>query len=293
MKKIFTTLLLLTSAFSLLSALEITSSATAGNLAFSRDSTSAASVFSGSGFAYGGSVYGEDRISDSIVLKAGVFYDPVLRYTVNTLFEYQHDFFKLGVGPFTGIFNTSGTMMKSGISTSVRVEIPGIIFAALTADSSIGARFVKTGDYIQEKNSLTVGYYIPNALCSVSMKTKSFVTKQGSALEIDDSFTEYAFNVDVFQKNIAFRTLLSFAYQTLSRTYLNTSTGTSTSNKINSLIFGTDFSIPVSDRITLLFNLDSSIYSFGYENTTPLTMPDSGIGLYLFRATTGVTINLD
>ena len=183
--------------------------------------------------------------------------------------------------------------MKSGLSTSVRVEIPGIIFASLIADSSIGARFVKTGDYIQEKNVLTVGYYIPNALCSVSMETKSFVTKQGSALEIDDSFTEYAFKVDIFQKNIAFKTLLSFAYQSLSRTYLDTSSGTSTSNTINSLVFGTDFSIPVSNSITLLLNLDSNIYSFGYEDSAPLTMPDSGIGLYLFRATTGITIKLN
>ena len=293
MKKIPIILLLLAAAASALSALQITSSATAGNLSFGRDAESTASSFSGTEFTYGGSIYGEDRISDSIVLKAGVFYDPILRYTVKTLFEYQHNFFKLGVGPFTGIFNTAGTIMKSGISTSVRVEFPGIVFAALTADSSIGARFVKTGDYIQENNSLTVGYYIPNALCSVSMKTKSFVTKQGSALEIDDSFTEYTFNVDVFQKNIAFRTLLSFAYQSLSRTYLNTSTGISTSNKINSLIFGTDFSIPVSESMTLLFNLDSNIYSFGYEDTTPLTMPDSGIGLYLFRATAGLSINFD
>ncbi len=292
MKKSLIVLLLL-AITSMLSALEITSSITAGNLVFDKNSTSTVSAFSGTNFAYGGNIYGEDRISDSIVLKAGLFYDPVLRYTVNTLFEYQHSFFKLGVGPFTGIFNTAGTTMKSGLSTSVRVEIPGIIFASLTADSSIGARFVKTGDYIQEKNVLTVGYYIPNALCSVSMETKSFVTKQGSALEIDDSFTEYAFKVDVFQKNIAFKTLLSFAYQSLSRTYLDTSSGTSTSNTINSLVFGTDFSIPVSNSITLLLNLDSNIYSFGYEDSAPLTMPDSGIGLYLFRATTGITIKLN
>lgn len=285
-------LILTVSAFSL-PALEITSSATAGNLTFNKDSLAPVSTFAGTDFAYGGSIYGEDSITDSIMLKAGVFYDPVLRYTVNTLFEYQHNFFKLGVGPFSGIFNTSETIMKSGISTSVRVEIPGIIFASMTADSSIGARFVKVGDYIQEKNVITVGYYIPNALCSVNLATKSFVTKQTSSLEIDDSFTEYSFKVDIFQKNIAFRTLLSFAYQTLSRTYMNTSAGTTTSNTINSLVFGTNFSMPVTDSISFSINLDSNIYSFGYMDSTPITMPDSGIGLYLFRATAGITLNLD
>jgi hypothetical protein len=263
------------------------------NLSFNNTKISPASDFSGIYYPWGISFFGEDQISDDMSLKAGVFYDPVLRYSTYTLFEYQHEFFKLGVGPFFGVFNTPGTILKSGISTSVRVELPGTIFASLKTDSSIGARFVKVGDYLQEYNKISVGYYIPNAICSLSLTSKSFVTKQAENLEVSDSFTEYAFNIDMFQKNVAFTALLSFAYQTLTRSYLDTSTDLSTNNTLNSLVIGTNFTFNLAKGFNLITNLESNIYSFGYLDTTALTMATSGPGIFLFRLTTGVSLDLD
>lgn len=263
------------------------------NISFNKTDTAPVSNFSGTYYPWGISVFGSDEISDELSLRAGVFYDPILRKTTYTLFEYQHNFFKLGVGPFFGLFNTAETIMKSGISTSVRVELPGIMFASLKADSSIGSRFVKVGDYIQEFNEISVGYYIPNAICSVSLTSKSFVTKQAAALEVDDSFTEYAFKVDIFQKNVAFRALLTFAYQTLTRTYLNTSTAATTENTLNSLILGTNFTFRIADGFDLITNLESNIYSFGYNDEAALTLAATFPGVFLFRLTTGVSIDLD
>jgi hypothetical protein len=290
--KIFIILLLLSSLIPV-SALEISTLFHISDISFNKTSTAVVSNFSGTYYPWGISVFGSDEISDDMSIKAGIFYDPVLRYTTYTLFEYQHEFFKLGVGPFFGTFNTVGTILKSGISTSVRVELPGILFASLKADSSIGSRFVKVGDYLQEFNEISVGYYIPNAICSVNLTSKSFVTKQAANLEVDDSFTEYAFKVDMFQKNVDFTALLSFAYQTLSRTYLNTSTSTSTVNSLNSLILGTNFTFRLADGFNLMTNLESNIYSFGYNDAASLTLASSFPGTFLFRFTTGVSIDLD
>lgn len=275
-----------------LSAMELTTSLTTGNLGFDRNSTATLSSFSGTTFPWGISLYGKKNITDNISIKAGLFYDPILRYTTKTLFLYRYSFFQLGLGPFFGIFNTPQTIMKSGISTSVHIELPGIVFATFEADSSIGARFVKVGDYIQEKNKISLGYYIPNAICSVNLITKSFVVKQEKTLEVDDSFTEYSFKTDIYQKNVAFRALLSFGYQTLSRSYLDTLSGKTTSNTLNSLIFGSNFTFRISKNLSFSVALDSNIYSFGYQDATPLTLPDSGIGLYLFRLTTGITVKI-
>ncbi|MCK5199058.1 MAG: hypothetical protein KAR21_11940 [Spirochaetales bacterium] len=263
------------------------------NISFDKTDTSTVTNLSGTYFPWGISVFGNDEISDEMSLQAGILYDPILRRTTYTLFEYQHSFFRLGVGPFFGLFNTKETIMKSGISTSVRVEIPGIMFASLKADSSIGSRFVKVGDYIQEFNEISAGYYIPNAICSLSLTSKSFVTKQAAALEVDDSFTEYAFKVDIFQKNVAFRALLSFAYQTLTRTYLDTSGPTTTENTLNSLILGTNFTFKIADGFSLLTNLESNIYSWGYDDGSALTLATSFPGVFLFRLTTGFSIDLD
>ena len=263
------------------------------DISFDKTDTAPVSDFSGTYYPWGISVFGSDEISDDMSLRAGVFYDPILRYTTYTLFEYQHSFFKLGVGPFFGVFNTEDTIMKSGISTSVRVELPGIMFASLRADSSIGSRFTKVGDYLQELNEISVGYYIPNAICSVNLTSKSFVTKQAETLEVDDSFTEYAFKVDIFQKNVAFRALLSFAYQTLTRTYLDTAASLTYENTLNSLILGTNFTFQVADGLSLLTNLESNIYSFGYNDDETLEFATKGAGIFLFRLTAGVSIDLD
>ncbi|MCK5672822.1 MAG: hypothetical protein KAH95_05575 [Spirochaetales bacterium] len=293
MKRVILSILFIFSILIPVVGMEISTLFHISDISFDKTDTVPVSSFSGTYYPWGISVFGNDEISDDMSLKAGIFYDPVLRYTTYTLFEYQHEFFKLGVGPFFGIFNTPGTILKSGISTSVRVEIPGLLYASLKADSSIGSRFVKVGDYIQEFNEIAVGYYIPNAICSVSLTSKSFVTKQTSSLEVDDSFREYAFKVDMFQKNVAFRAMLSFAYQTLTRTYLDTDFSTSTENTLNSLILGTNFTFQLADGFSLITNLESNVYSFGYNDSTPLTMPTSGPGIFLFRLTTGVSLDLD
>jgi len=291
-KTVFTLLFLITFLISA-SGMEISTLFHISDISFDKKDISPVSSLSGTTYPWGISIFGTDSISDDMQIRAGIFYDPVLRYTTYTLFEYQHDFFKLGVGPFFGTFNTSGTILKSGISTAVRIELPGIIYASIRADSSIGSRFVKVGDYIQEYNKVSIGYYIPNAICSLNLTSKSFVTKQAANLEVDDSFTEYAFKVDMFQKNIAFRALLSFAYQTLTRTYLNTDTSISHENKLNSLILGTDFTFKLNDGLSFITNFESNMYSFGYNDTDALNMATTWPGNFLFRITTGISIDID
>ncbi len=293
MKKFIFVLLFITIFLIPVSGMEISTLFHISDISFDKTDTSTVSTFSGTYYPWGISIFGKDNISDDIILKAGVFYDPILRYTTFTLFEYQHSFFKLGLGPFFGLFNTAQTPMKSGISTSVQVEFPGFIYASLKADSSIGSRFIKAGDYIQEFNEIAIGYYIPNAICSFSITSKSFITKQTSTLEVDDSFREYAFKIDMFQKNVPLRTLVSFAYQTVSRTYLVSGATSTTENRLNSLILGTNFTFKVSDGIELITNMESNIYSFGYSDATPLTLANSGPGVFLFRLTTGVSLDLD
>ncbi|MFW6360580.1 MAG: hypothetical protein ACOC2R_02415 [Spirochaetota bacterium] len=290
MKKISPLLLLfLCLSLQSLFSLDVTTLVHGGNIAFDKDSTALQTSLSGTDYYYGLSIFGSQEIDDSITLHAGFKYDPILRYTTYTRVEFSRDFYQIAVGPFFGIFNSWNPIMKSGISTSIRFDYPGVAFASFRSDSSIAARFTKSGDYMQEHNQLSAGYYIPNAICSLNLTTKRYVTQQTETLEVDDSFTEYSFDVDIFQKNVPVRVLLSFAYQQLERIY---STGaTDTENQLNSLVFGTRFRIDVSPRMTLLSEIDSSVYSFGTAGSDSLSIPSSGIGMYLFRAELGVELS--
>ena len=271
-------------------ATEITTLLHMDNLGFDKEAEEPTEDFSGTNYTYGLSIYGNHQLDDSLSLEVGLMYDPILRKTVETRFEYRHNFFRIGVGPFIGVFNTPGSIMKSGISTSVHLEYPGKVFATLRSDSTIASRFTKEGDYLQELNKITLGYYIPHAICSLNLTTKRFVTQKTPDLESDTSFNEYSFDVNIFQKNVPIRLLLSFAYQKTERVYSTDSD--STRNSLNSLIFGTRVQVETSPRLSLIADIDHNIYSFGDAedaagSSTPLSMPDSGIGMYLFRGSIG------
>jgi hypothetical protein len=266
-----------------------------GNLSFDKSSDHAQSSLSGLNYPWGLSIYGDHEISDELSLKAGFFYDPVLRNTTYTRFEYADEFFRIGVGPFFGSFNSMSSILKSGISTSVRIEFPGIVFASLRSDSSIAARFTKVGDYMQERNEITFGYYIPNAICTLNLTTKRYVSQKTSTLETDDSFTEYSFDVDIYQKNVPVRLLLSFAYQTRSRTYDYESADYEVST-LNSLVLGTRFTVEITPSVEIIAEVDNNVYSFGSYTSNSgsgaLSLPESGWGMYLFQGSLGMRVRL-
>jgi hypothetical protein len=268
-------------------ALEVSGMFHTGNLSFDKESIVQEASLSGTKFPYGFSLYASQQINDALNLKAGVFYDPILRYITYTLFEYRQDYITLGVGPFFGTLNTPGSILQSGISTEVTAQIPGMVYAKLRSDSSIGARFTKNGDYLQERNDLSIGYYIPNAICSLNMLSKSFVTRKTASLEIDDTLVEYSFKVDIYQKNVPFQILLSFGYQQLTRSYIDTTASTTTANTLNSIILGTKFTFRLSDALKIIADLDSNVYSFGTGKDGALGLPGGLPEAYLFRSAVG------
>ena len=285
MKRFFLSIIIIGGLIQPLWSLEVTTLLHGGNILFDNEKESVETSLSGTDYYYGLSVFGSQQIDENITLNAGIKYDPVLRYTTYTTIEFARDFYQIEVGPFFGVFNSWSPIMKSGISTSIRFDYPGVAFASLRSDSSIAARFTKAGDYMQEHNQISVGYYIPHAICSLNLTTKRYVSQQTETLEVDDSFTEYSFEVDVFQKNVPVQILLSFAYQKLERIYPGSV------NSLNSMIFGTDFRIEVSPKVTLLARIDSSVYSFGKAADDSLSLPDSGVGMYLFRSELGAEIH--
>lgn len=264
------------------------------NIGFQKSDKEPVTDYKGTKYDYGVSAFINHEIDDELSLETGLKYDPILRNTVQARFTYSRDYFRVGVGPFLGIFNTKNSLLKSGISSSVRVEYPGKVFASVRSDSTIAARFSKDGDYLQEFNKLTFGYYIPNAICSLNLETKRFVTQESSSLEIEDSSNEYSFEVDIYQKNIPLRLLLSFAYRSTLRIYNDTNGGTN-KNTLNSLIFGTRMQVEAGKRLTLIADIDHNVYSFG-KNTKDeesISLPDSGLGVYLFELKLGGTWRFD
>ena len=243
-------------------------------------------------FPWGVSVTAYQEISDSIGVNLGFFTDPTLNFISYTLLDYRQQFLSLSVGPFFGLFNSRNALLKPGISTAVRADVPGIAFVSFRADSSIGGRLVQEGDYLQERSDVTIGFYVRNAICSVNLLTKSYIYRTETE-EIVDGYTEYSFDTDLYQKNVPYRILLSFAYQERAKSFIDVVTRAATNHRLRSIVLGTEIDVQIGDWLLYEINIDSSVFSFGSAGDEILAMPTSGVGQFLFAASTGFSIQVD
>jgi hypothetical protein len=269
------------------SSLEIGATISLENLVFDKDRPESADSFSGRDYYWGGSIFASHTFSEELSFETGFYQDTILRNVLYTTLHYNTQYLSLGVGPFFGFFNSTSTILKSGISTRVKFSLPGAVFVLLSSDNSIGGRLVEEEDYIQEGSEIALGFYVRNAICSLNLRNKKFTQKQ-SSLETVDNLTEYAFDTDIFQKNLPYQITLSFAYQILDKKYVGPAT---TRHTLNSIILGTKTSIALNRYLDLLLSLDSSIYTFGQHELAGVSNP--GPWGYSFRAYTGCSVNLE
>jgi len=269
-------------------SLEIGAGFHIGNLGFTHERTSDQTGFDGSNYPWGLSLYGTQPIADNFILNSGFYMDPILRNTVYTIFTYRERFFSIGVGPFFGPFNSKTSLLKSGISTSVRIELPGVAFLSFRADSSIGGRLTQDGDYIQERSDASIGYYVRNAICSLNLLTRKYTQKTTSG-EVIDSTIEYSFKTDIFQKNIPYKVLLTFGYRKTSKTFIENNA--SVSHTLGSILVNTRIDVELTTFLKFIVDLENSIYTFGQDELLGISNP--GPGGYLFNLNAGFSIDVD
>ncbi len=279
----------ITAALLLLSALSAGSLEIGGvfqlaNLGFQPNRAESDTSFSGTDFLYGGSLYMRTAIPEHFQVEAGYRRDLILRNVVYSLLEYRVDYFSLGVGMFVGFFNSGGSALNSGIITSVSLELPGVVFVSLRSDNSLTGSLGEDGDFSQRLIDLAVGFYVKNAICSLILSSKQYSEMQGG-FEIIDHLIRYSFKADIFQKNVPFRLVLTFAYQTLDKKY----TATPTDHGLNSLLLGTELAFSLGPRLELFLGVDSSLFTLGTGQLSAIS--DAGFAPYLFQAYTGFRLN--
>jgi hypothetical protein len=279
-------LLLLLLPGSRISGLEVDVLFDLGNLGFKTDRDSGDTGYSGKEFFWGGSLYFTQSLSDNITLKCGLYRDGILRNTVDASLYYDLDFLTLGVGTFNGVFNSTKTILKPGISTSMLFGIPGVVFISLQTGSSIGGQLIEAGDYFQEKTDIAFGFYVHNAICSLGIQSKKYIEKK-TDLEIVDSLLDYFFKTDIYQKNQPYRLTLTFSYQSLSKRFNDDTTDPV--HTLNSLVLGTELSVNLTSYLLIRLNAESSIYTFGRDELSGVSSLISDA--YLFRAHAGFAID--
>ncbi len=270
-----------------LSAMEVTTEFDLGNLAFHRDYSLSRTTFNGGDFPWGISVYGREEITDALSIRGGFRRDPVLQNLTAAAITYDDTYFSVSGGPFFGTFNTRATYLKPGLSSSLTLRWPGVLFFTLRADSSIGVRMVEEGDYLQERSDLALGYYIPNAVCRLYMTSKKYVEKKTPGEKVLSS-EEYMFEADIHKKNVPYRIILSTGYHQMSKSFVKPAE--TTTYTVGSIMFNSDFHYSFSDAFSAFVKIDNTVYSFPLGDLADISVASPS---HLFRASVGITVNTD
>jgi hypothetical protein len=265
-------------------AIDVTATYRIENLAFDPDRKSTDNSFSGSDFPMGFSLGVSETSQQDLSMKAEYVHDAVLRNILTGLVTYRGNMFSFGVGPFVGFLNTDQLIPKVGVASSFTVEWPGAAFVQLWLDNSSANRLADEGDYLQERNNISLGFYVPNAICSVNLLNKRF-SEMTALGEVTDSMTEYSFVADIYHKNVPFKIVVKFGLQSVTRDF--DIAGPDATHTLNSIVLGTRFDMNVTESVAMTIDLDSSLYTWGQDDLIGISNP----GTYLFRAVAGVTVN--
>jgi hypothetical protein len=168
----------------------------------------------------------------------------------------------------------------------VQLTIPGVMFTRLLFDYSLGSVLLEDGDYSQNRNELSVGFYVPNAICSLILESKKFYEQRTATLDVVDSLLRYSFQADIFQKNAPYRLLFSLAYETLQKKFFDGATNPV--HTLNSLKAGVELSVDLARFLTIMFGLDSALLTMGDGLLSGVQNP-----AYLFQAYSGFTLNFE
>ncbi len=288
MRRIFL-ILLIPLAFSGMSlfAFDFSVEALFGNAGFpwKSDTPVAGTEFPATNWNYGAKVSVSDLIAENFRMETTYETDPLLRNIVRSIFSYETGLIQISVGPILGVFNSLTTPIKGGISAGIRIDAPGILYARLRTDASIGAGLVTAGDYMQESGEIAAGFYVFNAICTGSVATKRYYKTITPGNILADASALYKFSVDVFTKGAPYRILVAVGYQDLSRTYPD-----ATADRLGMVMAETRISADVSKAISIVAQFSASLYNIGLDSLSGRAPASTAL---LFQSGIGITVRPD
>lgn len=287
LKLLFGVFIILNLSFSV-SALDIGLQGSLGNLAFD---SSRESALSDTGLAFTDNLYWngtirlEQPIADTSTFSIIFNRDAILQNSLYTTVSFDTDYAKIAVGPFFGLFNSGSSLITSGLTTTLTMALPGVLYGTFRSDTTIGAGITVPGDYVQQKSEMAIGFWGPNTLTSFRLSTKTFTLKKTTSLTTVDTSTQYDMVTEVFKKNVPYTATITLGYQSLKRSYLG---ATTTSDELAAIRLGCDAGFRFSDTFTLVGGGHLPLYTWGVGNLQSPT--DSTV---FYEATLGFIFSID
>jgi hypothetical protein len=150
--------------------------------------------------------------------------------TLSAQLSIDLDYFYLEFGPFVGFWDSMKISFKNGgsfgypkmppdagISGSLRLAFPGIVFLSLKGSSTLNFNYDFLGGNSREVAEINLGFWLPYVIPTISASVKSFTRPDDY---LCDELARFWASADIFAKNIPFALRFDFGYEILNRYFL-------------------------------------------------------------------------
>ncbi|HQL32158.1 MAG TPA: hypothetical protein PK969_02765 [Treponemataceae bacterium] len=211
-----------------------------------------------------------DRIQSNLDGKIVFDSDPVCGNLLSARASYKTSYLEISAGPAFGILNSGSDtsdiafLVQPGLGIGFSIIAPGILVATADTDFALPPPSQNSGQVYLQKSTISVGFYLPNILCSVAVSQRT-----NSATGTDNtikSLTDYGFYTEAFKKGSAFRVGIDFVYRVCD--YYATA-GSDANRKIGNLVLGGAVTWVPKDDLNFFIDGNGALYSFSLDESVP------------------------
>jgi len=264
-------------------ALEIDTEGTFGNLGFTNERKTADTDLGAGSYLWDGRFAVSGTVLDGFRLTGAYERDNVLRNTFAVTLGYSGQVMSVSAGPFVGFILDSDNpyLFKPGLSATLRAELWETGYLSLETDVTLDPQLsTSSTDFRQFRITPRAGIYLPNIITSIEFDRSTLFYTDGTETSIDRT-SEYALANEIFQKAIPYRILVRFAYRSQLKQFSN-----GTKHALGAAVFTPGITFAPTDSTTLRAELENGLYVFGREELLGEVESDR----YFFRATLGLTL---
>jgi hypothetical protein len=266
-------------------ALEVGLLGAAGNLQlpWSPVKPSADAVFPADNYFWGGEAWLAAPLGEDAAIRVSYERDPVTRNGAIAAVQFERGIARISVGPRFGFLNTDSVPFSIGLSSSVRLQWPGVAYLSMRSDGGTAISVLSLDSDPQARTELAAGFYVPNAIVSGILTAKRFNELDSAGGLVTDSLTRYAMTIDVYKKNVPYTALLTMGYELRSKHF---ATGDVT-DSLGAVILGLDSSVQLGRAFKLLGGISTGAFVFGIDDLKGRGPKNSS---FLFSADLGLAV---
>ncbi|MDR2743238.1 MAG: hypothetical protein LBB98_13960 [Treponema sp.] len=154
-------------------------------------------------------------ITDNMGLTITVDQDPILKTRIMPVLGFTYNnIVNLKIGPFMGFPDIREIDVNPGISMTLDVAAPGVVFGSIRFDTTIGGGNIAPRNFVQELWEIKAGFWTPYIIFSLGAQNRSFTVLRESEI-YTSKWTRYIFSMDFFQKNVPRTWRFDLGYQKL------------------------------------------------------------------------------